>query len=300
MEVVLKAAFERDVDMVLVRAFAEDNRIARLFLNDKDTILEVHHSAMELHGESDLQIIVERNGKRHAILIEDKVDAQAQPNQYQRYCQRGERGKAEGRWTDYTVYIVAPQKYLENDFEARKYPCKISYETIQSELAVMNDPVSLVIIETALAKSAGTLPPIVDEAVTAFWERYYDYHEQYAPHLQLHVNRGKKGPNATWPDFKTVLRDVKILHKSEQGNVDLQFRAMAEKIPLLKQALKPYLEEGMRICKAGESAVVRIVVPVMDFSKPFAQNEKQMDAVFYAVERLNHLAEKLYAVGFRI
>ena len=84
MELVLKAAFERDVDMVLARAFYEQNGAAQLFLKNGDKILHVQHSAMELHGESDLQIIVQRNGSRHAILIEDKVDAPAQPDQYQR------------------------------------------------------------------------------------------------------------------------------------------------------------------------------------------------------------------------
>ena len=118
MKILLKAAFERDVDLVLVRAFAADNSVARLFLNETDKILEVYHSAAELHGESDLQIIVERNGHRHAILIENKVNAPTQPDQYQRYCQRGQRGLLDGQWRDFTVYIAAPQKYLDNDFEA--------------------------------------------------------------------------------------------------------------------------------------------------------------------------------------
>lgn len=300
MKIVLKAAFERDVDLVLVRAFAEDNSVARLFLNDSDKILEVHHSAMELHGESDLQIIVDRNGKRHAVLIEDKVDAQAQPDQYKRYCERGERGKSENRWDDYTVYIAAPQKYLESDHEAEKYPNKVSYEVIYNELEKLNDPVSLAIIETALKKSEGSLPSVVDESVTAFWEKYYDFHECYAPHLQLHVNRGKKGPNATWPHFKTNLKDVKILHKSEQGNVDLQFNGMAEHFYEFREILKPYLEADMRVCKAGNSAVVRISVPVMDFSKPFSLYETEMKAVFCAVERLNQLSEKLYLLFFNM
>ena len=293
MEIVLKAAFERDVDLVLVRAFADNNRVARLFLDKEDVILEVHHSAMELHGESDLQVVVDRKGKRHAILIEDKVDAQAQPEQYFRYCQRGQRGQEEARWADYTVYIAAPQKYLESDEEAKKYPHQVSYEDIHRELLQLNDPVSLAIIETALAKSAGSLPPVVDEAVTAFWENYYDYQAKHAPHLKLHINRGPKGPNATWPDFKTILPNDKILHKSEQGNVDLQFRGWAEKISELTQALQPYLDADMRICKAGESAVVRIFVPVMDFSKPFVQYEQQIASVFKAVEKLNQLAEQL-------
>lgn len=288
MELILKAAFERDVDLVLVRAFYERNRAAQLFLEEGDILLEVQHSAMELHGESDLQVIVQRNGLRHAILIEDKVDAPAQPDQYLRYCERGDRGKAEGRWVDYTVYIAAPHKYLECDREAKKYPNKVSYEEIRDVLD--NDPVSLAIVETALKKSEGLLPSVVDDAVTAFWNGYYDYHGENAPHLMLHINRGKKGPNATWPDFKTTLKGVKILHKSEKGVVDLQFRGMAKHKQKMEAALKPYLAQDMEVHTAGNSAVVRIVVPVMDFSKDFTLYEQDMPDVFSAVERLNQLA----------
>ncbi len=290
MELVLKAAFERDVDLVLVRAFYEGNSVAQHFLNDGDRILEVHHSAMELHGESDLQVIVERKGKRHAILIEDKIDAPAQPNQYKRYCERGDRGKVEGRWTEYTVYIVAPEKYLNSDHEAIEYPNKVSYEEIREELMHGNDPVSLATIETALKRSEGALPSVVDEAVTAFWESYYDYHEQHAPHLMLHVNRCKKGPNAIWPDFKTVLKGTKILHKSAQGCVDLEFRGFAEQLNRLKDTLRLYLSSDMKIERTGGSAVVRIPVPVIDFSKPFVTYEEEIGVVFSAVERLNQLA----------
>ena len=293
MELVLKAAFERDVDSVLVRAFYKGNGVAQLFLNDGDKILEVHHSAIELQGESDLQIIVERKGLLHAILIEDKVDAPAQPNQYERYCERGNRGKADGRWTDYTVYIAAPKKYLENDREAIRYPNKVSYEKIHAALMQENDPVSLAIIETALRKSEGSMPVVVDEAVTAFWDHYYDYHVQHTPHLMLNISRVKKGPNATWPSFKTALKDTKILHKSEQGHVDLQFRCMADKQTLLKQALIHHLAADMEVGKAGDSAVVRINVPIMDFSKPFSMYEQEIVTVFSAVERLNQLANLL-------
>lgn len=294
MELVLKAAFERDVDLVLVRAFYEENSVSQLFLNGGDRILEIQHSAMELHGESDLQVIVERNGKRHAILIEDKIDAPAQPDQYKRYCERGNRGKAEGRWADYSVYIVAPEKYLNSDREAIEYPNKVSYEAVRKELMQGNDIVSLTIIETALKRSEGTLPAIVDEAVTAFWESYYDYHEQYAPHLMLHVNRCKKGPNAIWPDFKTVLKGTKILHKSAQGYVDLEFRGLAEQLDQLKDTLRPYLSSDMSVERTGGSAVVRISVPTMDFSKPFTTYEKEIVTVFTAVERLNQLAMTIY------
>jgi hypothetical protein len=289
LELILKAAFERDVDLVLARAFYEQNRAALLFLRAEDKVLQVQHSAMELHGESDLLVLVERNGSRHAILIEDKVDAPAQPDQYQRYCERGNRGKAENRWDYYTVFIAAPQKYLESDREARKYPNKVSYEEIRD--ALENDLFSLAIIETALKKSEGLLPSVVDDAVTAFWEAYYDYHSEHAPDLLLHINRGKKGPNATWPDFATKLKGVKILHKSEKGVVDLQFRGMGSKLDELN-AMLPQRDSDMKLVKAGNSAVVRIYVPTMDFSKEFAIYETEMAVVFDAVNRLNQLAIK--------
>ena len=295
--IVLKAAFERDVDLVLVRCFYDNNAVARLFLDDNDKILEIHHSAMELHGESDLLIITQRDGKRHAILIEDKIDAPAQPNQYERYCKRGERGISDGRWSGYTVFIAAPHRYLECDCEARKYPHKVSFEIILDKLKTANDPVSLAILDTALKRSEDSLPAVVDEAVTAFWEHYYDYHAQNAPQLMLCVNRCKKGPNAIWPEFRTNLHKAKILHKSAQGCIDLQFRGLAEKVSQLEPLLKPYITENMIVGKAGDSAIVRIYVPTMDFSKPFEQYTASMADVFSAVARLTDLAAALNQKG---
>lgn len=292
MEFVLKSAFERDIDLVLVRAFYEYNDAAKLFLQDGDEILEIRHSAMELHGESDLQIIVNRDQKRHAILIEDKIDAPAQPNQYERYCERGNRGVEEGHWSDFTVFISAPKNYIEHDHEAQKYPNRVFYEEIQSKLT--EDPVSSAIMEMALKRAAGVLPNVVDESVTAFWDAYYDYYECNASHLMLHVNRGPKGPNATWPDFKTVLKGAKILHKSELGCVDLQFRGAAEQIDQLRGSLKGVLAPNMIICKVGNSAAVRIRVPVMDFSKEFACYQKEIVKVFSSINQLNDLAIRIH------
>lgn len=293
MELVLKSAFERDVDLVLVRAFYEHNDVTKLFLYEGDEILEIWHSAMELHGESDLQIIVNRDQKRHAILIEDKIDAPAQPNQYERYCERGNRGVEEGRWASYTVYIAAPQKYLDSNDEAKKYhPNQVAYEDILR--AIQHDSVSLAIMETALKRSEGILPSIIDDSVTAFWDAYYDYYERNAPHLLLHVNRGKKGPNATWPDFKTVLKGAKILHKSEQGCVDLQFRGAATQIDRLKESLNGVLTPNMMICKVGNSAAVRIQVPVMDFTKEFSSYFAEIAEVLSAINQLNDLAVRIH------
>ena len=46
----------------------------------------------------------------------------------------------------------------------------------------------------------------------------------------------------------------------------------------------------MRVEKAGNSAVVRLKVPVMDFSKDFNTYTEEIRIVFSAVDRLNRLA----------
>ena len=135
---------------------------------------------------------------------------------------------------------------------------------------------------------------VIDETVTLFWNAYYDYHAANAPHLPLHVNRGKKGPNATWPDFRTILTGAKILHKSEQGCVDLQFRGAADRIKQLEKALNGILTSNMLVCKVGNSAAVRIRVPVMDFSKEFTSYQKEIAEVFSAINQLNDLAIKIH------
>ena len=81
-----------------------------------------------------------------------------------------------------------------------------------------------------------------------------------------------------------------ILHKSEKGVVDLQFRGAAEKIDSLQKAVAPYIDADMRVEKAGNSAVVRLKVPVMDFSKDFNTYTEEIRIVFSAVDRLNRLA----------
>lgn len=66
-------------------------------------------------GESDLVVqFYNSNNQKCALLIENKIDAIPQPNQAQRYQERGAKGVEEGNWEIFKTCIVAPKKYLQS------------------------------------------------------------------------------------------------------------------------------------------------------------------------------------------
>lgn len=283
--------YERDIDLLIINAISKRSGICDLFAKqmgiEEYRVEEIIHSATDLHGESDISVILSSHGQRYLMLIEDKIDAVAQPMQYERYIKRGEKAVENGEVSSYSVFIVAPQEYLDSNKAAKKYRYKISYEEMLAEFELEKNIYATALINKALSKSREI---VIDESVTKFWIEYYKYQEKYYPQLNLHKSSIEKSSRATWPDFKTVLKKTKILHKSEQGKVDLEFSGMAEKINSLANVLKDYIDEDMHWHVTGKSASVGIDVLKIDFSEPFSKYEKDMVGVFDAVNRLNMLA----------
>ncbi len=298
MNIQFENVYERDVDLLVIDAFSKMKGVSELFtkkLGIKEYSVEkIEHSASDLHGESDIAVTINSNGDLHLILIEDKINAVAQPSQYERYMKRGNNAVAENNISGYSVFIIAPQDYLSSNKAAQKYPYRISYEEMLEVFLKENDLYAVSMLRKALVKSKEI---VVDENVTKFWLEYYSYQEKYYPNLALHKNSVEKSARATWPDFKTVLKKTKILHKSEQGKVDLEFSGMAEKIDRLAVVLKDYIDEDMHWHVTGKSASVGIDVAKLDFSEPFSLYEKDIPGIFDAINRLNTLVIKIQDCG---
>ena len=69
---------ERDMDLLFLEEFVCSPSFAALFLAkiglDGASVIEIEHSKMDLDlGESDMTVIVEKNGVRYGLLIEDKM-----------------------------------------------------------------------------------------------------------------------------------------------------------------------------------------------------------------------------------
>ena len=135
---------ERDMDMLFLEELVSSDKFLGIFLSkigiEKATVVSAEHSKKDNElGESDLAVILEHDSKRVALLIEDKIDAVAQPEQAGRYIERGNKGLADGDYDEYYIFIVAPKIYLDTNDEANKYPYSISYEEVLSFFESKND-----------------------------------------------------------------------------------------------------------------------------------------------------------------
>lgn len=106
---------ERDIDVWLAEELKLNGAFARWLLKKVDAPETLKTPAAETHvsivqgRETDVEAIFSSSdGRRFALLIEDKIKANFQPNQMADYFKRGDRGKIEGRWNAFAVLIFSP------------------------------------------------------------------------------------------------------------------------------------------------------------------------------------------------
>lgn len=300
---------EHDMDMLILEEFACSAEFTKIFLNkigvDDAKVLLTWQSKTDAElGESDMTIVFERNDKKIALLIEDKIDAIAMPEQPARYVLRGNKGVTDGEYDTYYIFIVAPQEYLEKNEKAKEYPNCVSYEEIRDYFEKLNDTRSsfkLAQINLAIEKQKNGYQVVKNALVTDFWNKYVEYKNQNFPKLNLIVNNDTKPTNGIWTYFRTINKDMLIYHKSDKGYVDLTLNGKADKQEKIKIILtsivENYYEQGYEVVKTGKSCAIRIKVPVVNFSEPFETQKEFIAQAFSAVEKLYALSIKLDLAG---
>ena len=104
MEFNFSTLHERDMDLLFLEAIGTDIGFAKLLIDKtkwagKDFSvekIELSKTDPEL-GESDITVIIKIDGVLFAMLIEDKIDAIAMPEQHARYVKRGNAAVKKGR-----------------------------------------------------------------------------------------------------------------------------------------------------------------------------------------------------------
>ena len=291
------AVHERDMDLLFMEALVCDAGFRNLvlsktrFCNREYQVLRAALSETEPDlGETDICVVLQIEDIRVGLLIEDKVDAIAMPEQYLRYRKRGERGIHKGKFDAYEVFIFCPQKYYENNTEAKKYDHFISYEEIKDYFDSKNDVISAVRSQQlGQAIERAKKPPEVnvDEAANLFFNKYKAYQKEYYPELDL---RTSDKSNGWWPHYSTRLGDVYLYHKRPEGFVDLTFPNAAKKMDVL-HAMASWLRNhdvsNVVAVKTGRSAALRIEVPKMPLKAVF-ENIDPLDVkkAFDAIQAL--------------
>ena len=301
------SVYERDMDLLIMRKLAQDQAFVKRFFLMVEKLLEkgydnadfsvekVSHSVMTEGGESDIETILSVGGKRIALLIEDKIDPQAQPEQAERYSQRGKKAVERGDYDEFYVFIVAPRDYLNSNAEAKKYAHRISYEDI---LASIEDEFEKAMISYALSDANIVRLPR-DAVVTKFWDQLYDFlDENYNGVFAVHGHRGleRSGKAGQWISMSCA-KPYSIQIKSDRGYVDLEISGYAEKFAQFSNDNKILIDEKRLYVRAAtKSLAVRKYVDAIDFTQPF---ESQVPALTYALDAAKELQELIPKIKIR-
>ncbi len=300
MDISFENILERDVDFLLVRQFSIPNKKVIALFADKAGIknstkirpIKISHSVMTSDGESDVEVILELNGDKIAFLIEDKIDAVAQPEQASRYKIRAEKAVENGLYANYHIFIIAPQKYLDGNKEAALYPNRISYEELRETLS---DEFDISIIDKALDESKKGYIPIEDHKVTDFWNKLYDFVDEKFP--DTFIINGKKGESrgskARWITIKSG-KGTSLQIKADRGYVDLEISGYADKFQEFSKNNQDLLDrKKLYLRMASKSLAIRSYFERIDFEKSFEDQTGYLEDAFAKAKELQDLVKYL-------
>ena len=295
---------ERDMDMLFLNAFGTDKGFLKLFIGKADlpkgdyVVNEVFLSKADKDGESDITVIIESAGKKYGLLIEDKIDAIAMPEQPERYIKRGKRGIKNKDYDKFYSFIVCPEKYYNNNVEAKKYPYKVMYEEIRDYFSKKSDPVHTVYFqEISQAIDKAKRPPKVEINANAnrFFRKYKDYQEENYPELNLTT---KRDANGYWAHYTTRFGLVFLYHKISDGNVDLTFNRAAkhlDKLETIASWFRKYGIANVSAVKTGMAGALRVSVPKLNMNNLFEENDDYDIEICF--KTINDLIEAVNVFG---
>jgi hypothetical protein len=303
----LQAVDERDIDFVLLEEFHSEPQFVRWFIEtttgsaapDIHFIGAWHSISDPALGESDITVVYETGGVRCGILVENKIDAYAQPEQAGRYLSRGLTRQLTGEWNNYLTCIVAPEKYLGNDREATKYHAQISYETIREWIRKNTPGTSrqafrLSLFDAAIEQNRRGRTKHFDERVAAFFRDYWELANAEFPELRM-TRLDEAAANNTWIEFRPTnfrakYRNTHFYHKIDSDVVDLEFRGLQSRCEELKALNQSLLVDGVSIAPRGRTtAALTIASPPMNARLPFTNQIAQAREALKAAYRLSIL-----------
>lgn len=296
-KIALSGACERDLDLLLMEEFSATPAFLAWFLSLVELpialdLLEVAHSVSTSNGESDLELTYTSSAGRHKILVENKVDAQFQPKQAERYRERAETYLKAGACDVVTTVLLAPAAYIDSSEVNCGFDRHFPLETLLSWFRESPDldarrNFKCTLLSRTIERSAAGWTLVPHAACTAFWHDYWELADRLAPELEM-PEPGEKPAGSSFIYFRPagLSKDVAVVHKVAYGNVDLQFAGLGDKIAALKAKYRDVLQPEMTIDRANKSAVVRIKVPGVDLGRPLSENRAAVEQGLTAATRL--------------
>lgn len=299
---------EKDTDFAIIRTFIEHQNVRELFFKQIGIcgeVTQVFHSLMEREndgheGESDIVFVCENNNKRFAIFIEDKIAADPQPSQCERYSDRADSFKKNNYCFDAFIFLCAPDAYLSTE-KAKGYKHCVSHEQIAELLD--DDSFDKAVFKFSTEEKKQGYSPIRDDNVTYFWDRLYSHVEKYYPDIKLPRRKGARGSNANWPAVQTNVKGLVVRWKTDKNYIDLEFSGMAlsdTRRTKLKRLLNELDIKGYYLEPTRKSLSLRKNLSSDDavsFHKPFDNQLFKINKCLDFILDFVNLADKIYRHG---
>jgi len=297
---IVEAVTERDIDLLLLEEIHASGEF-RAWLQQKvftdgveRNLVDAWHSISDAAlGESDLVVLwSDGSGNVAALLLEDKIDAPAQPEQARRYSDRGTLGIQQGDWQSFKTAITAPERYLLRGGDSERFDARISYEAIRDWFCTGEDQqprarYKASLLQFAIDQSRRGYNPKIDERVTKFYQEYWECASREFPELSMKVPTPKTTASA-WAGFhpKDLRKNLWIWHKMDIGRVDLEIGGAAGSVDAIRARASQFLAADTEVVKAGKSAAIRVSVPVIDPLAPFSEQIDRVRQALRAAYRL--------------
>jgi len=288
---------ERDIDMLLLEEFSSSPDFLKWFLAQIEITGQASHistacTVVTSTGESDLEMTVLCDDRILKILIEDKIGAPLQPKQPERYRERAKAYLDEGTCSAAKTVIIAPSNYLKKATDRLGFDYAVSHESIREWFNHAKDIGNRRLFKISILDSAleyGTLgwKLVPNKVVTDFWRLYWELADFLAPELRMPEPKDKPAASS-FIYFKPIslTKNVSLIHKVCDGNVDLQFNGMGKRIGDIEQRFRNLLEDDMHIEPAAKSAVIRIRVPKINMAEDFSALKGDVRKALSATIRL--------------
>lgn len=289
--------YERDVDLLLAeefsvnQTFAERFKSLTKFADRSATVSNFWVSKSNNLGESDLIVLYQsEDGESFALLIEDKVDANLQPDQAARYRLRAEQDRAHEIYSDYEILLCAPDHYINKRSDLIGFDRKVSFEKIAEIIRMGNDPRANYradFLQTASTKRINTWSRENDVLTNDFWNAAYEL--ATTEFSQLEMKRLKVTKNSTWITFRprdlpTMPKHVYVSLKGDRGHIDLTFGKTTAY--LFKSGIAHLLDPDMSVHQTSASAAIRIETPGFKITEGIVTGLPKVRAAFDASSRL--------------
>lgn len=285
----VEAIHERDIDLLLLEELTIDVPFCKWFIKElnlpKLTIINGAWRSISDYGlgETDIMFSYNSDNIKVLVLIENKLDASFQNEQYTRYLNRANKYLKNKECDEAYCALVAPELYCENQ---NNFDIYISYELIAQRFKQRDTKRSRFkckLLKIAIEKLRRGYHPVNSLPVQKFWHAYWKYKEVKHPDLIM-KKPGIVPHKSDWPMlFDDRLTNVIFYHKLAQGNTDATFKGYDDEF---ETQLKKITPTWAKFVKHSKSFSIRVFSGKIDRIKDFNDQIKNVENGLKNIEKI--------------